>query len=231
MSPSFSLGGLFYCANRGKANLNFFNKILSFNKAKISEAKIKWEAELGLRLEERWWTEALARVNSSSSCARLNIMQLKVIHRAHLCNAKLAQIYSEVKPICTRCDKDPATLFHMFWSCRKMGRFWDFVHSTLSTVFNKHLSLCPLLAIFSIYIVTTQLNSQELDSIAFALLLARRRILISWKSRSPPSHSLWLRDVVLFLHLEKIKFSLRGSVDNFHHLFQVPPAASCRGPG
>ena len=51
---------------------------------------------------------------------------------------------------------------------------------------------------------------------AYTSLLARRRILLSWKSPTPPSATAWLEDVMFFLKLEKIKFSLKGSVDRFY---------------
>ncbi|KAL7875123.1 hypothetical protein SRHO_G00060930 [Serrasalmus rhombeus] len=39
--------------------------------------KAKWEADLGKELDVDWWSRALSRANSSSSCARLGLMQLK----------------------------------------------------------------------------------------------------------------------------------------------------------
>ncbi len=54
-------------------------------------------------------------------------------------------------------------------------------------------------------------------------LLALRRILLDGKSSKPPSVSLWLSDVVMFLKLEKMKYSLRGSNKRFiqYGLFSV----------
>ncbi|KAF3842854.1 hypothetical protein F7725_001703 [Dissostichus mawsoni] len=40
---------------------------------------------------------------------------------------------------------------------------------------------------------------------------ARRRILLEWKSSIPPKASLWLKDLMMYLNLEKIKYNLRGS--------------------
>ncbi|KAF3845137.1 hypothetical protein F7725_008300 [Dissostichus mawsoni] len=51
--------------------------------------------------------------------------------------------------------------------------------------------------------------------IAFSTLLARRLILLKWKQHSPPSFSQWVKDVMYFLQLEKIKFLLRGSSNTF----------------
>lgn len=43
-------------------------------------------------LTEELWTKALKRVHTSSSCARLGLMQFKVLHRAHLSKARLPEI-------------------------------------------------------------------------------------------------------------------------------------------
>lgn len=51
--------------------------------------------------------------------------------------------------------------------------------------------------------------------IAFVTLLARRLILLKWKSRTPPSHIHWIRDVLNFAKLEKIRHLLRGSQAKF----------------
>ena len=45
------------------------------------------------------------------------------------------------------------------------------------------------------------LTNRQLDT--FASLLALRRILSDWKSIKPPLASFWLKDLMLFLKLEK----------------------------
>ena len=52
--------------------------------------------------------------------------------------------------------------------------------------------------------------------VAFATLLARRRILLEWKSEHSPKASAWMSDLMLFLKLEKIKYTVRGSTQKFH---------------
>lgn len=49
---------------------------------------------MGEKLEEEVWDSALQRINDSSLCARLNLIQFKVVHRAHLSKSRLAMIYS-----------------------------------------------------------------------------------------------------------------------------------------
>lgn len=74
---------------------------------------------------------------------------------------------------------------------------------------------CTLLAIVGVPAKCTLYHTKERDIIAFTTLLARHRILLAWKSPSSPSQSAWLKDVMFFLSLEKIKYALRGSKDLF----------------
>jgi len=63
------------------------------------------------------------------------------------------------------------------------------------------------------------------DVVAFASLVARRRILLHWKSPNAPAATSWLSDLMSFLSLEKIKYSLRGSAANFYERWQ--PLVTC----
>lgn len=49
-------------------------------------------------LADELWKDVLIGANSSSSCAWLSLIQLKVIHRVHLSKASLCEIYPESDP-------------------------------------------------------------------------------------------------------------------------------------
>ena len=50
---------------------------------------------------------------------------------------------------------------------------------------------------------------------SFTFLLARRHILIKWKHVSPSTHNRWIKDVLHYIKIEKIRFSLKGSLRSF----------------
>ena len=50
---------------------------------------------------------------------------------------------------------------------------------------------------------------------SFTSLLARRLILLKWKHVLPPTHFTWIRDVLAHIKLERMRFSLKGSLRNF----------------
>ncbi|KAF3839319.1 hypothetical protein F7725_018036 [Dissostichus mawsoni] len=55
--------------------------------------------------------------------------------------------------------------------------------------------------------------------IAFVTLLARRLILLMWKSPISPSHTLRLKEVLNSAKLEKIRCIVRGSLGKFHKMW------------
>jgi len=111
-----------------------YTGILQANPSPQITAKQGWEKELGIQLQDPWWERAKLRVNSSSSCACLNLIQFKVLHRMHFSKAKLAKIFPGSSEACNRCAFVPADLAHTFWSCSKLTGFWKSFLKIMSEV-------------------------------------------------------------------------------------------------
>lgn len=187
----------------------------------VNTDKIKnhWENELGTEISEDTWTDTLKRVNSSTSCARLNLIQFKVAHRLHWSRARISSIYPNVDSNCIRCHIHVADLTHMFWSCHLLMGYWSDIFDVLSKVFGVTLQPCAMIALFGVPNKEANLTKNQQNIVAFVSLLARRQILLHWKSSAPPTVAQWLKDVMLFLHLEKIKFAIRRS-DKFKSVWE-----------
>jgi len=202
----------------------FISDIYSFiselDTTSLVKTKNKWETELEEDFPDEWWTRAIGRINTSTTCARLGLIQFKIFHRLHYCKSKLAAIYPDVEDKCDRCTLSPANLTHMFWTCPKLYTFWTTIFEILSEVLSIDLEPSPQTAIFGVPPNTEQLNTPNSIIIAFTTLLARRRILLGWKSPAPPKIAMWLTDTMFFLKLEKIKFTLRGSTEKFTQYWQ-----------
>lgn len=69
----------------------------------LDKIKGDWEEELGSTIDDRVWDSALTRVNNSTSCSRLNLIQFKVVHRIYFTNSKLSKIYPNITDTCKRC--------------------------------------------------------------------------------------------------------------------------------
>ena len=190
------------------------------NNTNTGKNRATWERETNITFSDNWWGKAIERVFSSTSCARLSLIQFKVLHRIHYSKARLAEIYPNVDNRCDRCNHAPADLSHMFFLCPTLHTFWVSYFQIISEVLSLNLEPCPQIAIFGVPRDTLTLQPTHADVIAFSSLLARRRILLMWKSPSPPSISTWLVDMMFFLKLEKIKFTTRGSIDKFQTRWQ-----------
>lgn len=108
----------------------------------------------------------------------------------------------------------------MFWACPKLKDFWNYVFDILTEVLEIQVHSCPLLAIFGTPSDLILYGTKERDIIAFTTLLARRRKSPAAPSPAAPSQTAWLKDVMFFLSLEKIKYALRGCQDNFNMIWQ-----------
>lgn len=185
----------------------------------ISSTKRGWEEELQLSLSEQQWNVALKLIHSSSICARHALIQCKVFYKIHYTNAKLSKIYPTVSDNCTRCGQSPANHVHMFWACPKLSAFWRDVFNTLTQAYGQTIVPNALSAIFGIP-PNTNISGPLKCALAFTTLLARRLILFKWKLPHPPTHDHWVKDVLFNLKLEKLRFSLKGSVDKFNKNWQ-----------
>lgn len=221
-SPAIQLWEEFLCSNPFQKSLisKSYNKLLSFDSSQTTKVKAAWEQELGLNLDDNWWAMALDKIHKSSTCARLTLIQFKVLYRVHFSKARLSRIYPSVIDSCDKCHSSFCNLTHMFYSCPLLSRFWQNYFDTMSKILLLTITVSPHIAIFGIPEAYNRYTSKHLDVLAFTSLLARRHLLLNWKSTKAPSSSRWLSDVMSFLKLEKIKYSLRGNTDKFYDKWQ-----------
>lgn len=200
-----------------KGHISYFYNLLSpSSESLLHKIKMNWESELQLSFSETFWTGAIGAINSSSSCARLSLIQFKVLHRLHFSKEKLSKLYPDrFDDKCNRCGQTPCNLTHMLWACPRLSEFWHRYFKIISEILDINLTLTPHIAIFGKPPDNLRTTGIQNNVIAFASLIARKRILLLWKSPQPPSIRVWLHDILGLLKLEKIKFSLRGSSDRF----------------
>lgn len=197
----------------------FYTRIHLLRLVSLASIKALWELDLGEEISEELWEEALDKVHKSSICARHGLIQCKIIHRAHFTKVRLSKIYQDVDPTCDRCRQAPASHVHMFWSCPALYSYWREIFRSLSKVTQKSIEPNAMIALFGTSPPTISLSSSEAAFVAFVTLLARRLILLKWKSPIPPSHTLWIREVLHSITLEKIRCVLRGSLRKFFRMW------------
>ena len=143
----------------------------SSNPSPLIKIRQEWENELGIQFEDSWWVRAKLQVNYSSSCARLNLIQYKVLHRIHFSKAKLAKFFPGTSDACNRCAFVPSDLAHTFWLCSKLTGFWKNFFKIISKVLDIDIH-CPLIAIFGVPLNYSEFSQRKLNVLAFASLIA-----------------------------------------------------------
>ncbi len=65
---------------------------MSFQNISLEKIKTEWIGELGIDISEDTWDKAVERINRTSSCARLNLIQMKVLYRIHYSQGRRQRI-------------------------------------------------------------------------------------------------------------------------------------------
>ncbi|KAF3859463.1 hypothetical protein F7725_021862 [Dissostichus mawsoni] len=87
-------------------------------------------------------------------------------------------------------------------------------------IFKVKFTPSPLTAIFGVVPDEIVLSRHYSNAVAFASLIARRLILMRWKQEASPTHVHWVTELMMFLHMEKIKCTLGGSTCKFYRTWQ-----------
>lgn len=114
--------------------------------------------------------------------------------------------------ICTSPACERQALFSGFFFWRLP--VWNPVSLSLSLLL-RELNPTPLLRCLELPLHYLYSISPKKDVTAFKPLLARCLILTTWKSSMPTSHICWIRDVLYFIKLQKIRISINGLFSKF----------------
>lgn len=219
-SPSF-LDEIFKCKPDSKRVVSVLYALLHTQKqASLESLRNKWQEDLGEQIPDEHWEEIIDRICSTSICLKHSVIQFKIVHRLHWSKTRLCKVKADLDPVCDRCRREPATLIHMFWSCATLRNFWESIFNTLSRVCGTSLEPCPFIALFGVALREANLTRPQTNMIAFCTLLARRMILQKWKDASPPVYGHWIREVTYYIQLEKIRYTIKGSIRKFSVAWQ-----------
>ncbi len=212
------------CVNRDPQTKGFvsfvYDTIQNVAAPSLHHVKTKWEEDLNLQIPDVTRQLAMSRVNASSICIRYGLIQLKIFHRLHLSRSRLAKLYPNIDPRCERRHQTEATLRHMFWSCSRLSSFWLSIFVGISCVCKKRISPNPIMAIFGTSPEGITLSTNQANMVAFVTLLARKLILVNWRSPKAPTHKYWPEEVLAHLKLEKLRYSSQGCTKKLYNVWQ-----------
>lgn len=129
--------------------------------------------------------------------AVFSLIQFKVLD-------KLSKLYPDrITEAGSRCSQSPFNLTHMLWSCPKLFSYWQSCFKSMPDILGLNMNASLHVAIVGpprdeLRAATTQNNV-----LAFAFLVARKKILLLWKPSRPPSFKARLQNSLVSVKVRK----------------------------
>lgn len=135
--------------------------------ATLDHLREAWQEDLGVEISDNQWRKAQDNVHSSSVCIRHGLLQFKILHRLHLSELKLQNVFFS-ESILWKVWTRSSLYAHMLWGCPRMVNFWN-------KIFQSEVSqkTDAVLALFGVKPTTVHLSSNQNNMIRYVTLLAR----------------------------------------------------------
>lgn len=163
-------------------NSKVYGTIQSYDDHLTIRTKEAWEREFGLTFDADWWELVWNGIYKASICARLTLIQFKVVFRCHYSKTQLSPIFPNIIDVCDRCSGSHCNLAHMFFLFPSLGNIWQTYFDTMSKVLLKTIDVSPHVAIFGTPPERHRFSSGQLEVLAFTSLIVRRHLLLYWKA-------------------------------------------------
>lgn len=164
-----------------------------------------WAEDLHCDISVELWEKALALVHSCSINTRHRLIQYKVIHRLHYSKTKLNKIFPSISPRCDRCSSAEGTLAHLFWFCPKLFGFWSLIFDWFSKCYSRTILPNQNLAIFGCSTESLSYTSDMQTALHLGMVVAKKLVLLNWKSTSPPTFDHWLKEMLSAIQMERLR--------------------------
>ena len=166
-----------------------------------------WAEDLGVPLSEQLWEEGLSSIQKCSINSRYRLIQFKVIHRLHYSKIKLNRIFESVSPMCDRCGRAEGSLSHLFWYCPVLENFWSDIFKWFSGQYRTIIEPDCILAILGSSENVWNLSDHCKQALMTGMVVAKKLILINWKSTSPPCFNRWRNEMDWVDRLEQVRLN------------------------
>uniref|UniRef100_A0A803KB25 Reverse transcriptase domain-containing protein n=1 Tax=Xenopus tropicalis TaxID=8364 RepID=A0A803KB25_XENTR len=139
-----------------------------------------WERDLGQTLEEKDWFVIWDQTAHNSINTSLLEAGYKVLLRWYLVPSRLHKINNQCDPQCFRKCGSEGTVYHIWWQCSRVQRFWTRVYQMIYSVTGINLPKSPEHALLGMKIPNINKNARTLINQIFTA--AKLTIAKAWKS-------------------------------------------------
>uniref|UniRef100_A0A803TVZ8 Reverse transcriptase domain-containing protein n=1 Tax=Anolis carolinensis TaxID=28377 RepID=A0A803TVZ8_ANOCA len=122
-----------------------YNKLVEWSTEKevIKESMLKWSRDINRPILINEWEAIWNKKIKYCRATDLKENWIKMIHRWYLTPKKIALMYSNIDNKCWRCKEHVGSYFHMWWSCKKVKKFWSIINVKSRKILKINLECKP----------------------------------------------------------------------------------------
>ena len=208
------------CLQKTDKSIQSLYALLSdINPPSTAGIKSSWEDELGQNISDQVWGASLRYIHTCSINSRHCLIQFKILHRLHYSKTRLHKLFSDSSPLCDKCYITEATLLHSYALCPRLRSFWAGVFTTCTAVLKFRIDPDPVLTVLGVSEASLTWTRAQQNFVAYALIIAKKLILLYWKKKEAPNTKLWLSELTNTLHMEQIRYRIEGKIAEFDQIW------------
>ncbi|KAE8599037.1 hypothetical protein XENTR_v10017030 [Xenopus tropicalis] len=144
-----------------------------------------WDTELGIHITLEQWEKIWTAASKTSICTTLKENLYKIMFEWYHTPFLLQKLFPGTTSACWRCNHNPATIYHIFWTCPVISALWDKTSEILSKITCFSLQKDPLLYLLGLPLQGVGKRTQK---VVQSILLGMRCLIAAhWKSPTMPT--------------------------------------------
>lgn len=179
---------------------------------------IKWERDLGRTLGNGTWQKVCAAAHKSSVACNIQEAGYKLLSRWYRTPRVLHRMFPSSSNRCWRCNGEEGTIYHIFWSCPVLERFWQTVWQTCQEVTGEQVPRDP--GLYLLHITDTPWKTYRNSLLIHLVNAAQACIPANWKQKSPPSCYAWAQRVNHIGQMEELMANKLGRMGTFREIWE-----------
>ena len=180
--------------------------------------KTNWEKELDTNITKEEWENMCETQFSSTNSKMWREFCWKNLVRFFI-TPKIKSRQLKIDQSCWRqCGHKGAGHAHIFWSCPKIEKYWQDVHSTIETIVGFEIpQTCSFLLLGNI---PEEWLPRDKYLTKIFLAASKKAITRRWYQQEPPTTENWLDIIKEIRSMECLTFVLRLQEDKSHKLWE-----------
>ena len=106
-------------------------KKLNFDENLVSTKWIMWKHEMNKEIDYNKFIKNVTNINNFTICTKLRSFQYKFLMRATVTNVQLHRWKILNTDLCSFCNNNKETIFHLFYDCPKVYPIWRYIQEII----------------------------------------------------------------------------------------------------